>query len=106
MKSLMCGRVFIYVHVMFVCECVTQLAVLQTHKCTPFRVCECDTADSLWTPRTDTPMPARPPQCTQLAVVADSAEMQTFLSQTDEKLLETGELGAKGADLSGKDGDD
>jgi len=51
-------------------------------------------------------MPARPPQCTQLAVVADSAEMQTFLSQTDEKFLETGELGAKGADLSGKDGDD
>ena len=91
---------------MFACVSVTQLTVSHTHERTPFRVCEkCDTADSLWNPRTDTPMPARPPQCTQLAVVADSAEMQTFLSQTDEKLLETGELGAKGAEVSGKDGD-
>ena len=90
---------------MFACVSVTQLTVSHTHERTPFRVCECDTADSLWTPRTDKPMPARPPQCTQLAVVADSAEMQTFLSQTDEKLLETGELGAKGAEVSGKDGD-
>jgi len=38
-----------------------------------------------------------------LAVVADSTEMQIFLSQTEEKLSQPED--AKGADSSGKEGD-